>query len=35
VAALNNNQNTVSVWTFQTGISFPTTFPGSGQNLGF
>jgi DNA-binding beta-propeller fold protein YncE len=35
VAALNDNQNTVSVWTFQTGIPFPTTFPGSGQNLGF
>jgi hypothetical protein len=34
-AALNNNQNTVSLWSFQTGIGFPAAFPGSGQILGF
>jgi hypothetical protein len=34
-AALNNNQNTVSIWSFQTGISFPAGFPGSDQVLGF
>jgi hypothetical protein len=34
-AALNNNQNTVSIWSFQTGTSFPAAFPGSGGNLGF
>jgi hypothetical protein len=34
-AALNDNQNTVSIWSFQTGISFPAGFPGGGQNLGF
>jgi DNA-binding beta-propeller fold protein YncE len=35
LAALNDNQNTVTVWSFQTGTPFPTTFPGLGQNLGF
>jgi hypothetical protein len=35
IAAVNDNQNTVMVWSFQTGISFPTTFPGSGPSLGF
>jgi hypothetical protein len=35
IAALNDNQNTVSVWTFQNGVAFPPTFPSSGQNLGF
>jgi hypothetical protein len=35
LAALNDNQNTISIWSFQSGISFPAGFPGSGQILGF
>jgi hypothetical protein len=34
-AALNDNQNTVSIWSFQTGISFPDVLPGIEPPLGF